>query len=53
MLRAGHAAGASGAVAYAWYNLANPVKERDIAGRAEALNTPREVLAGLAKKGWP
>jgi hypothetical protein len=53
MLTAGHAAGASGAIAYAWYNLANPVKERDIAGRAEALDTLREVLAGLAEDGWP
>lgn len=54
MLNAAHRAGASGAIAYSWFDLTEAsINGRDIPGRKEALSDLQAVLRELATSGWP
>lgn len=53
MLCAAHLLGATGTVAYSWFDLTGSAPNQEIAGRDTALADARLVLAGLAKSGWP
>jgi hypothetical protein len=53
MLGAAAEAGADGAIAYCWYNLANPIPSRKIEGVGQARLDLLSVFKGLHKRGWP
>jgi hypothetical protein len=53
MLSAAHLSGATGAVAYSWFDLTGSEPNQIIAGRDTALEDTRLVLAALGKSGWP
>lgn len=53
MLGAAADAGAQGAIAYCWYNLANPIPSRNIEGVEQARLDLLTVFQGLKKRGWP
>lgn len=53
MLSAAARSGASGAIAYCWYNLANPIPSRRIAGIEQAKANVLTVLGYLSARGWP
>ncbi len=53
MLCAAHLYGATGAVAYSWFDLTGTEPNQVIAGRNTALADTRLVLTALGRSGWP
>jgi len=54
MVAAAHGAGASGAIAYSWFDLTEDgIDGRDIPGRLQAVEDLSAVLSALAREGWP
>ncbi len=53
MLCAAKTYGADWAVAYSWFDLADDLPGRDVAGRDEAFANLQDVLACLGSEGWP
>lgn len=53
MLGAAAQSGATGAVAYSWFDLAKDLPNHDVPGRAPALDNLAAVLGSLSRDGWP
>jgi hypothetical protein len=53
MLCAAHLNGATGAVAYSWFDLTGSEPGQSVPGRDVALDDTKQVLAALSKAGWP
>lgn len=53
MLDAAHRGGASGAIAYSWFDLTDPAPDKAIPGQEQALADLKSTLHGLAAQGWP
>jgi hypothetical protein len=53
MLAAAQASGATGAIGYSWFDLADDIPDHNVEGKTGALNNLRDVLRSLAGAGWP
>lgn len=53
MLAAARASGATGVVGYSWFDLAEDIPDRQVPGKAAALDNLRAVLKSLSTSGWP
>jgi hypothetical protein len=53
MLCAAHLNGATGAVAYSWFDLTGSEPSQQVPGRDAALDDTMQVLTALGKSGWP
>jgi len=53
MLVAAHESGATGAIAYSWFDLVDCPPERDVPGSEQALARLKDTLSALSSKGWP
>lgn len=53
MLVTGWRNGATGAIAYSWFDLAKEIDGRDVPGRERCLHELGNVLSRLSRDGWP
>ncbi len=53
MLAAAKTSGATGVIGYSWFDLAEAIPEREVPGKAVALDNLRAVLQTLSDCGWP
>lgn len=53
MLSAAQLSGATGAIGYSWFDLADDIPDHYVAGKPEALERFRDVLRSLSGAGWP
>ncbi len=53
MLAAAYGNGATGAIAYSWFDLADCPPERDLPGSKAALARLKDTLSALSSTGWP